>query len=110
MEFFAEVIVMKRQEDGKWEEKSLVVRNVNDIKLAFNGDEVTQVNLNKYHKVFYTTKDIERHGSICSKVVDESGDLFFMASPVMLVLCDDEKPISITGDDMKLFKDSIDFL
>ena len=95
MEFFAEVIVMKRQKDGNWEEKSLIVRNVNDIKNAFKGDEVTQVNLNKYHKVFYATKDIERHGSICSKVRDESGELFFMASPVMLALCDNEKPISI---------------
>lgn len=92
------------------EEKEVTVFSVEDIRSLFESkDKVTQINIDKYHKVYYDASRIsEGISSWCSvyETYDSEtgfwedciGKDFILGNNVLLVLCDDTKPIDITEE------------
>lgn len=94
--------------DGK--ESEYEIRSADDIR-NFLGDgvSVTQVNLSKYHKVYYSMEMLERYGIVDCKVVDMNGDTHFMHTPLLYVKCDDSEPVCICEQSKKIIEGAIDF-
>lgn len=102
--YFASGCLMKRGEDGKWSEEIVSIDSVDDILDVFSPYQmyVEQVNLDRYRKVYYTVENLATQG-VVAKIEDADGVLHFMASPLLLVQCNDEEPIRIEPS----IKDSI---
>lgn len=109
MDFSAKAIVMK-YENNKWVEFEPIIKSISDIRGQFHPfeDSVTQVNLDKNRKIYYNVNFMTE--GVQARVVDDEDTLHYMCSPLMLVQCDDTKPIDITEEIKNSIKDAIDFL
>lgn len=91
----SKAVVLTRKENGEWVESTTRVFNRQSFLSVFNTeDTLTQVDLDRYRKVYYCTSNIKNE--ILSKVRDINGETHFMGSPLLLVECDETKPIDIT--------------
>ena len=99
-----------KKEDEKWVETCINIRSVDDLKGVFHPfeDDTTQIDIDKYRKVYYNIKFLGKEG-VDAKVKDCDGDLHYMCSPILIVQCDDEKPVNITPDILNSIKELIDF-
>ena len=92
--YSAKACVLKK-EDGNWVESTVKIFNRQSFLDVFKTrDTLEQVNLDKYRKVYYCSSNIK--DEILSKVTDMGGETHYMGSPLILVECDDVKPIDIT--------------
>ena len=109
MEFEAKAIVKRRLDNGSWLSEPIVLRSVDDILDVFKPcqKDVEQVNLSLNYKVYYSvgllTTGVEAH------VKDKDGDISYMCSPLLLVECDNEKPVDISEEGLKTIEEAIDF-
>lgn len=99
------VYLMKRKD--KWVGEKKHVDSVQAMKDIFGGDPVEQVNLSKYLKVIYSPRHLE--SGVLAKVTDLDGETHFMGSPILLVQCDEEKPIDMSEEALEEIKGHIDF-
>lgn len=91
----AKACVLTRDENGNWIESFTRVSNRQSFLDVFKTrDTLEQVNLDRYRKVYYCSSNITT--SILSKVTDMEEQTHYMGSPLILVECDDVKPIDIT--------------
>lgn len=91
----AKACVLTRDEKGNWTESFTRVSNRQSFLDVFKTrDTLEQVNLDKYRKVYYCSSNITT--SILSKLTDMEEQTHYMGSPLILVECDDIKPIDIT--------------
>ena len=91
----AKACVLTRDNNGTWNESFVNVSNRQSFLDVFKTrDTLEQVNLDKYRKVYYCSSNIK--DEILSKVKDMEGETHYMGSPLILVECDDVKPIDIT--------------
>lgn len=109
MEFNAKVVLMKK-EDEKWTESIAVIKSIDDLKGVFHPfeNETTQVDIDKYRKVYYNYGFLGNDG-VAAKVKDIDDNMHYMCSPLLIVQCDDEKPINIESDILNSIKELIDF-
>lgn len=110
MQFQAKAKLLEKLGDS-WESKSVVISSVDDIRNYFKPyqSEVTQVNVSLHEKVYYCSYLIKPTG-IEATIIDEiTGEKFYMCSPLLLVQCDNIKPIDITEDCYENIKARIDF-
>lgn len=92
----AKVCVLTRDDKGTWNESVANVSNRQSFLDVFKTrDTLEQVNLDKYRKVYYCSSNIK--DEILSKVTDMEEETHYMGSPLVLVECDDAKPIDITA-------------
>ena len=83
------------KEDGNWLESTVKIFNRQSFLDVFKTrDTLEQVDLDKYKKVYYCSSNITTE--VLSKVTDVNGETHYMGSPLILVECDDMKPIDIT--------------
>ena len=108
MSFNASALLLKKN-DGVWCEDKVEINSVNDILKIFIPYEnnVAQVNINKYLKVYYCVQFIT--DGIEARVTDMDCTTHYMSSPLLLVECDDDKPIKLSDEALKKLKDTIDF-
>lgn len=108
MEFNAKALLLKK-ENGEWKEEEITIKNVVDIRAVFTPYESTvdQVNLDRYRKVYYTMGFLK--DGIDARTVDMDDNRAYLVSPLLLVQCDDEKPIDLTEEVLQSIKNSIDF-
>jgi hypothetical protein len=107
MTFDAKAVVLTKTENG-WEKSYKTLKSVDDIKKTFtpHEDNVTEVHLDKYRRVYYSLGFLT--DGVEAKILQEE-DTHFMASPLLLVYCDDEKPVDITDETLKSIEESIEF-
>ena len=88
------------------------VTSVQDIiDIASNGvkDDIVQINIDKYHKVYYNHADkgrgvsgwVIKHAyfdSVLKTWINKRDRDFFVGDKLLFVLCDDNNPIDITED------------
>ena len=103
--FNARCLQLVRQEDETWKEVYHTVHNSKEM-IDLVGQGVAQVNISKYIKLYYSTEGIEKMNGIYSKYMDD-GIREFMASPLLLVECDDTKPIDITQQTIDTIKEHL---
>ena len=106
MEFNAKVLLLKKVEKT-WIDEVAVVTSVSDMR-ALIGDDITQVNLSKYEKVYYSPDSIGVRGEVSAMVKDVDGDRHFMGDILLLVECNDEKPVDITEETLTKIKEAIE--
>lgn len=106
--FNAKAIVFNKTSNG-WKSDEVILKSVGDLRGVFSPyiNDVEQVNLSLHEKVYYSLSFLR--DNIHAKVTDEMGNRHFMVSPILVVLCDDTKPINITEDSLNFFKEAIDF-
>lgn len=91
----AKACVLTRDESGNWNESFTRVSNRQSFLDVFKTrDTLEQVNIDKYKKIYYCSSNITTE--ILSKVTDIEEQTHYMGSPLILVECDDVKPIDIT--------------
>lgn len=103
-------VVLLEKNCGIWFETVKLVKSVNDLRSLFHPyeDSIIQVNIDKYRKVFYNYGFLDGKG-VAAKVRDMDGEMHYMCSPILIVQCDDEKPINIESDVLNSIKELIDF-
>lgn len=106
--FCAKAVLLTRGEDG-WKKEEVTLKSVEGLRGIFKPFEsrVSQVNISKYLKVYYCLDFIK--DGMDARTVDMDGDTSYMVSPLLLVECDDEKPINISESCLETLLDSIDF-
>lgn len=107
-DFNAKALLLKRTNEG-WVEEEITIDSVNDILKIFKPfeNDVSQVNINTFMKVYYCIKFLE--DGIQAKVTDMNCETHYMVSPLLLVECDSSKPIDLTEETLKSMKDTILF-
>ena len=106
--FNAKCLQLVRQEDGTWKEIYHTVHTDNEMG-DLVGKGVAQVDISKYIKLYYSTEGIEKMNGIYSKYTKE-GIREFMASPLLLVECNDTLPIDFTQKAIDIIKENLIFL
>lgn len=108
LSFNANAVLLKR-DDTTWTEERVKITSVDDIRKIFTPyqSDVSQVNIDKYQKVYYCVKFMKT--GVEAKVTDENCETHYMVSPLLLVECDDIKPVDISNEVLEKLKDSIDF-
>ena len=108
MEFNAKALLLNK-ENGEWKEREVTIKSVADIRAIFAPYEsnVDQVNLDRYRKVYYSMGFLKH--CIEARTVDMDDNRAYLVSPLLLVQCDDEKPIDLTEEVLQSIKNSIDF-
>ena len=105
--FNADAVLMVRDMDGNWKEKKVKVTSVEQLKmLVGKGYVVEQINVDKYHKIYYSLAELEKYGKITAHYRTDE-EFHMMSAPILLVLCDDVKPINITSDALTKMKEMI---
>lgn len=87
----------------------VIVKSSQDIIDMFGGSSVSQINIDKYHKVFYNPSSENFDNGVSGWVhlkeeLDESNSVwvstegkdYFVGDKILLVLCNDTKPIDMT--------------
>lgn len=87
------VLLKKNIAEDRWDKSTVRISSVDDIHKAVGGS-ATQVDLDKYHKVYYDASGFASSG-VLVHVRDCQSNIQFLPSPILLVLCDDEKPIDL---------------
>ena len=106
--FDAEAVLLVRSESGTWSEKRVKITSVGQLKLLVGeGYSVEQVNVDKYHKIYYSLVNLEKYGSITAHYKSDE-ELHMMSAPILLVQCDDSKPVDIMPDSLKKMKEMLD--
>ena len=84
-------------ENNQWTEKYVDIKEAQDILtvLQTNKKSITQVDIDKYRKVFYSMDNLERYGSISAKI-DAHEERWYMVAPLLLVECNDNEPIMLS--------------
>lgn len=94
-EYNAKVCVLTKDENGTWKESTAKVFNRQSFLDVFKTrDTLEQVNIDVHRKVYYCSSNITTQ--ILGKVKDVNDNMHYMGSPIMLVECDDVKPVDIT--------------
>ena len=108
VDFNADAILLKRV-DGAWIEEKVFLKNVESIRQIFDPfrEDIEQINISKYKKIYYSIGNLV--DGIDATVSDMNDDRHYMVSPLLLVQCDDAKPVSISDEILKEIKDAIDF-
>lgn len=107
--FCAKAILKEKVAENKWTSKEVTISSIQDILDIFNPcqKDVEQVNLSLYSKVYYSV-GLMKDG-VDAIVKDQDDDRQFMCSPILLVECDNEKPIDITDKMLNSMEEAIDF-
>lgn len=110
MNFSAKAIMLIRNNEGKWVESEVIIQSADDIREVFSPfkEDVTQVDLNVHEKVYYSICNLK--DSINAHARDFENTMHFMVSPLLLVSCDDEKPIDMTEESKKSILEKVDLL
>ncbi len=104
--FSAKCMKIEKQQDGTWKETFEQIHNSKEM-IEIVGQGVEQVNISKYIKLYFSTEGIEKWNGVQSKY--RNGALTeYMASPLLLVECDDTKPIDITQDTIDEIKSNLE--
>ncbi|MBQ8234387.1 MAG: hypothetical protein IJZ36_02235 [Bacilli bacterium] len=92
----AKGLLLEKQDDI-WTEKYVSLDKPQDILtvLQTNKKSITQVDIDKYRKVFYSMDNLERYGSI-SAMMDANDERWYMVAPLLLVECNDTEPIMLS--------------
>ena len=100
MNFNADGVLVFKGEDGEWcTDKNITINTVGDIHNAVVSKEnienykAEQININKYEKVFYSFENSIK--GVDAKVTTDDGTVEMAFSPLLLVNCDDTKPIKM---------------
>lgn len=102
----AKCVLLTRDEGGYWDMSSETVSCKEDFE-SFFGENVTQVNLSKYFKVYYDSRAFE--DGVSGRCTDMMGEEFFLSDRLLFVLCDDEKPIDMTEEALEEMKKLVIF-
>ena len=98
--------------EGFWQvPKKVDIDTSDDIKTWVSGKRngrCDQINIDKYHKVFYCMDNIKQDGVNAKVKTDTNTE--FACSPLLFVLCDDSKPIPMKKSEVKFFLERIEFL
>lgn len=92
----------------------VVVNSIQDIIEIVGGGvktDVTQVNIDKYHKIYYNSSEAsmvngvsgwitlkEEYDEMTGNWISCKNKDYFTGDEILLVLCDDKKPINITDE------------
>ena len=108
MEFNAKAILKEWGSSG-WTSREVVIDSPQAIRDIFapEQDDVEQVNLSLYSKVYYAVR-LMKNG-LEAKVTDEGGTNHYLVSPILLVECDNEKPIDISDKMLKEMEEKITY-
>lgn len=106
VEFRAKAVIKERGSFG-WTSREVVIDSIESIRNIFAPEQegVEQVNLSLNSKVYYAMRLLK--DGIDGKVVDGDGDTHYLVSPILLVECDNEKPIDISENMLKEMEDAI---
>lgn len=109
MDFKAKAILKVKDKEKGWLTKEVIIDSIKAIRDIFTPeqDSVEQVNLSLNSKVYYSVRLMKE--GVDAKVVDQDGDMQFMCSPILLVECDDTKPIDISDKMLKEMEEVIVF-
>ncbi len=104
--FSAKCLKIEKQIDGTWKESFEQIHNSKEM-IDLVGQGVEQVNISKYKKLYFSTEGISTWNGIQSKYKNGS-TTEYMASPLLLVECDDTKPIDITQETIEEIKSNLE--
>jgi hypothetical protein len=110
LEFNAKCVKYEKDKSGSWVSSETIIKSIQDILNIFkpHEDTVQQVDIDMFHKVYYSTDFISESG-VDGFLIDADGTRRMLVSPLLFVECDEEKPINISSDSLKKITDSIDF-
>lgn len=100
--FNAKCLKIEKQKDGSWKESFEQIHNSKEM-IDLVGDGVEQVNISKYIKLYYSIEGIEKWNGVQSTYKNDNL-MEYMASPLLLVECDDTVPIDITHETIEEIK------
>lgn len=101
MNFNASGVVLTKECDGSWSEKTVELHNIDDIRRVFHPFEtdVTQVNISRQLKLYYSMNFLFEGKCTEAKVKDEKGNRNFLVSPILLLECDaNDVPMVLTEE------------
>ena len=101
--FNAKAVLVEKSNDG-WTDSDVIINSVDDIRNCFKF-EIAEVRIDKYRRLYYTISE----DGVQAKIKDEDGNMHYMSSPLLIVQCDDEKPINISNNILNSIKETIDF-
>ena len=92
----AKGLLLEKTEQG-WSEKYVDLLEPMDILKVLGTDKkgITQVDIDKYRKVFYSMTNLDKYGSITA-MMDANEERWYMVSPLLLVECNDNEPILLS--------------
>lgn len=94
--------------EDRWDRTEVRVFSVADIHAAVGG-KAEQVDLDVWHKVYYNGACYADSG-VVAHVRDCQSNIQFLPSPLLLVLCDDEKPVDCSEESYGDFFDWVTLL
>ena len=98
--------------EGFWQmPKKVDINIIDDIKTLVAGKSngrCDQINIDKYHKVFYSMDNLMQDG--VNAKIKLNNRIEFACSPLLFVLCDDNKPIKLPEEEIKFFLERTEFL
>lgn len=106
MEFNAKATLLTKNEHDIWDESEVVISSIDSMKTIV-GNDIFQVDLSKFEKVYYSPSSISKRGQISSVVIDGFGERFFMGDILLVVQCNDEKPVDISEETLKSIKERL---
>ena len=100
-------LVLEKTDTG-WIETYVELKGITDILSVLGTDMkgITQVNIDRYRKIFYSNKNLEKYGSI-SAMIDVNEERWYMVAPLLLVECNDIEPIILSKKVENEIKDKI---
>ena len=104
--FSAKCLKIEKQKDGTWKESYEQIHNSKEM-IAIVGQGIEQVTISKYIKLYFSTEGIEKWNGVQSKYKNDVMTNY-MASPLLLVECDDIKPIDITQETIDKIKTNLE--
>lgn len=108
VDFNAKCIKLHKEKD--WVKTEVIIKSIKDLRDVFSpySDEVHQINIDKYHKVYTSVSFLNERQSLDGRVETNEEGVQMLVSPILLVLCDDTKPINISEDSLSFFEDKLD--
>jgi hypothetical protein len=109
LSFNAKAILLKKdtKNENNWVSEYVRLQNVDDIKNIFqpHQSEMEEIYLSDKVRVYYSIGFLE--GGVDVRVNDSKNDYHYASSPLLLVECDNTKPVDITEDTYKQIIDKI---
>ena len=105
------VLLIKDRLSNSWREETVVLDSVVALRGIFHPHEgkVEQIDIDRNRKIYTCIEFLDVRTGIDAKFLDRDGALQILVSPILLVHCDEEKPIDMTDDVLRSMKEMIDF-
>ena len=91
--------------------KNVSFENVDGLKAVFGSNpevRVREISLDKYIRLYYDINRLEGKQNLDGFVLDKSGCKEYFVLPLLVVLCDDTKPIDCTEEVLNKVQEVID--